>query len=125
LPNTLGTKTNLTGIPSLLISTLQQVTDQNIQKALYQIQNWANSFFPWNYGGISGSYTTGGFAFNFPSPYSTSLFSIVVTPASSGASQAQIISATKTGAVVALYNSVGAQLPNGTAFAFFYMAIGS
>ena len=40
----LGTKNNLTGIPSLLISSLQQVQDPVVQTALYQIQNWANSF---------------------------------------------------------------------------------
>jgi hypothetical protein len=44
MPNYLGTKTGNTGIPSLLISTLQKVKDPHIQTALYQIQNWANSF---------------------------------------------------------------------------------
>jgi len=44
MPNYLGTKTGNTGIPSLLISSLQQVKDPEIQTALYQIQNWANSF---------------------------------------------------------------------------------
>ena len=39
----LGTKTGLSGIPSLLISTLQQVQDPQVQRALYEIQNWANS----------------------------------------------------------------------------------
>jgi hypothetical protein len=44
MPQYLGTKTGNTGIPSLLISSLQQVKDPEIQTALYQIQNWANSF---------------------------------------------------------------------------------
>jgi hypothetical protein len=39
----LGTQTTFTGIPSLLLSSLNQVEDQNVQTALYQIQNWANS----------------------------------------------------------------------------------
>jgi hypothetical protein len=39
----LGTAQGLTGIPSLLISDLQQIEDQNVQRALYQVQNWANS----------------------------------------------------------------------------------
>jgi hypothetical protein len=42
-PKYLGTATGLTGIPSLLLSTLQQVQDPEVQRALYQIQNWANS----------------------------------------------------------------------------------
>lgn len=42
--NYLGTATGNTGIPSLLLSSLQQVPDDNTQKALYQVQNWANSF---------------------------------------------------------------------------------
>jgi hypothetical protein len=43
MPATTGTATGLTGIPSLLISSLQQVQDPQVQKALYQIQQWANS----------------------------------------------------------------------------------
>lgn len=39
----LGTATGLTGIPTLLLSTLGQVQDPQVQRALYQIQNWANS----------------------------------------------------------------------------------
>ena len=39
----LGTATGLTGIPTLLISSLGQVEDPATQRALYQIQNWANS----------------------------------------------------------------------------------
>lgn len=45
-PNYLGTYTGLTGIPSLLISSLQQISDPAVYKALYQIQCWANSFMP-------------------------------------------------------------------------------
>jgi hypothetical protein len=43
MPASLGTQTGLTGIPSLLLSGLQQVEDPTVQTALYQIQNWANS----------------------------------------------------------------------------------
>jgi hypothetical protein len=48
----LGTSTGLTGIPNLLISDLAGVQDQKVQRALYQIQNWANSL-----GAVNG--TTG------------------------------------------------------------------
>lgn len=50
----LGTQTGLTSIPSLLISSLQQVKDPQIQRALYQIQNWANSL-----GQVNGVVGTG------------------------------------------------------------------
>jgi hypothetical protein len=53
MPASLGTKTGLTGIPSLLLSGLSEVEDKTVQTALYQIQNWANSV-----GLVNG--TTGG-----------------------------------------------------------------
>lgn len=43
MPATTGTATGLTGIPSLLLSTLQQVEDPQVRRALYQVQQWANS----------------------------------------------------------------------------------
>ena len=43
MPNVTGTAQGLTGIPSLLISSLGQVQDPVVQTALYQIQQWANS----------------------------------------------------------------------------------
>jgi hypothetical protein len=56
MPNYLGTATGNTGIPSLLISSLQQVKDTQIRTALLEIQNWANSFFPLvRVGGQGGS----------------------------------------------------------------------
>jgi len=38
-----GTSTGLTGIPSLLLSSLQAVQDPQVKTALYQVQQWANS----------------------------------------------------------------------------------
>jgi hypothetical protein len=69
MPNYLGTATGNTGIPTLLISTLQQVTDPNVQKALYQIQNWANSFVPLAKVPAVGTPLAG----SFPTSYSPSV----------------------------------------------------
>jgi hypothetical protein len=38
-----GTSTGLTGIPTLLLSSLAQVEDPAAKTALYQVQQWANS----------------------------------------------------------------------------------
>lgn len=43
MPATLGTSTGLTGIPTLLLQGLQNISDPQTRTALYQIQNWANS----------------------------------------------------------------------------------
>jgi hypothetical protein len=43
MASTLGTKSGLSGIPSLLISDLASVKDPVVQRALYQVQNFANS----------------------------------------------------------------------------------
>ena len=59
----LGSKQGLTGIPSLLLSTLGTIKDKDTQRALYQIQNWANSL------GLVNGETGGGSAAlgaNFP-----------------------------------------------------------
>lgn len=50
-----GTTTGLSGIPSLLLSGLQQIQDPQVQTALYQIQQWANSVGLVN--GITGTAT--------------------------------------------------------------------
>ena len=126
MPNYLGTQTNLTGIPSLLISTLQQIEDPNIQKALYQIQNWANSFFPWNYGIASGTsdYTTGGvtvtFANAFPQTPTGIAFGVFD---GSDASQAQITALSATSMTVKLYTPSGSELAAGSTWAFSYIAV--
>lgn len=46
MPDYIGTATGNTGIPTLLISSLNKIKDKDpdIHTALYQIQNWANSF---------------------------------------------------------------------------------
>ena len=43
MPTYLGTTQALTSIPSLLISDLARVQDPVVRRALYQIQNFANS----------------------------------------------------------------------------------
>jgi hypothetical protein len=43
MPASLGTTQTLTGIPSLLLSGLQEVQDPVVRTALYQVQNYANS----------------------------------------------------------------------------------
>ena len=105
MANYLGTLTGNTGIPSLLISNLSQIQDAKVQQALYQIQNWANSFrplmgflatqgfleptsdppsnAPWTTQfGVSAQSTTGaGTApIVFPEPFPDGIESILVTP---------------------------------------------
>jgi hypothetical protein len=64
-----GTSTGLTGIPSLLLSGLQNVQDSTVQTALYQIQQWANSV-----GLVNGSTGTGSAALggNCPADFPSS-----------------------------------------------------
>jgi hypothetical protein len=63
MPANLGTATGLTGIPTLLLSNLGQIEDPEVQRALYQIQNWANSVGLVNGKTGSGSAVLGA---NFP-----------------------------------------------------------
>jgi hypothetical protein len=124
-PNYTGTQSNLTGIPSLLISSLQQVKDPVVQTALYQIQQWANSFFTWQYGGVAENYTTGGFVGIFPKPFASELSALVITPSDlSNASQAQIVLASTTGFTVRLYTPTGTQVANASPISFYYIAVG-
>jgi hypothetical protein len=61
-PNYLGTATGNTGIPSLLVSSLQTVTDPDVKTALYQIQNWANSFKALAQSGAPGAVLVGAYS---------------------------------------------------------------
>ncbi len=124
-PNYLGTQSNLTGIPSLLLSGLQNVGDQTVQTALYQIQNWANSFFTFQYGGVAENYTTGGFNAIFDKPFASNVVALVVTASDlSNASQTQLVTVTTTHFVVKLYDPSGTEIANGDPISFYYIAIG-
>jgi hypothetical protein len=67
----LGTNTGLAGIPSLLISSLQQVDDPIVRTALYQIQNWCNSVGVVK--GITGGNTAGFGVNNSPAIFAGSV----------------------------------------------------
>jgi hypothetical protein len=79
----LGTSITFNGIPSLLLSGLQQVEDQTVQTALYQIQNWANSVGAVN--GTTGSGTaslgTNSPATNLSAPTTWTKVSLAGVPA--------------------------------------------
>ena len=123
MTNQLGTKTNLTGIPSLLISGLQQIPDPTTQTALYQVQNWANSFFPWQYGAPSGTYATGGVTIAFGAPYQEAVFALTFgfsNPVIAGS----VVSLAVGGFKIELFGSGGTQISNGSSYQFSYMAIG-
>lgn len=125
MPNYLGTQTNLTGIPSLLLSGLQSVEDSTVQTALYQIQNWANSFFPWKFLRSSGLYTTGGVSSVFRTPFATAVDAITFGPIGGTlGSQVSIVNFDTTQFTAQIFLPGGAELTNGAAFQFFYMAIG-
>jgi len=124
--NYLGTQTNLTGIPSLLLSGLQNVQDKTVQTALYQIQNWANSFYPWNYAIASGSanYTTGGVVVDFANPFPDTPTGVAFGVFDgSDASQAQITALSATSMTVALYTPSGTELAAGSTWAFSYISV--
>lgn len=124
MPNYTGTQSNLTGIPSALPSSLQQIQDPNAQTAIYQLQQWANSFFPWQYGEASGTYITGGITVTFDAPYSTAVRAISFGPAGVVIG-VNITSTSVDGFTARLYGSGGAEITNGTPYVFFYMAIGN
>ena len=124
MPNYLGTATGNTGIPSLLLSSLQQVTDKNVYNALYQIQNWANSFYPLLrlaastgalvgnpgtnpiytvQGGIVGiTATAANFSFSYEEPFPNGVLTLLMQPVSAGTSDnVTILRASCTNAVAA------------------------
>lgn len=124
-PNYLGTASGLTGIPTLLLSSLQNVEDTAVKTALYQIQNWANSFYTWNFDTVAENYTTGGLSLTFANPFASTLLSYAIgVYGASNASQAQVVNATLVGLKVVLYNPSGTQIPNGDPVSFSYIAVG-
>jgi hypothetical protein len=117
----LGTATGNTGIPSLLISSLNKVSDPNVYQALYQIQNWANSFkslgstigqggataifggpvpdtaqIVYQSGLIGLTATAGNFSFGFGTGFSTGLLSLVMTAADAGNSNVIVLDSAAT-----------------------------
>lgn len=119
----LGTQTNLTGIPSLLLSGLQNVQDPVVQTALYQIQNWANSFKVWQYGIEQGtSYTTGGIVVGFGAPYLNDVDALVAT-AYATATIAHVVNLNLSGVQVQLLNG-STELAAGSPYEFSFIAIG-
>jgi hypothetical protein len=123
MPNYTGSATNLTGIPTLLISGLQQVTDPIVQTALYQIQQWANSFYPWNFEFVEEPYTTGGLAVTYPTPFTNHTGGLAFGFIG-GVSQGAIQAVSNTGFTVELYGPTGTQIANGTTVSFSYIAKG-
>jgi hypothetical protein len=122
-PNYLGSQSNLTGIPSLLLSGLQNVQDPIVQTALYQIQNWANSFYTWQFETVTGTYTTGGVTVVFPKPFASTVNSITLgmyPPAIAGS----ITTVHASGFDIQLFGAGGTQIANGLGFQFSYMAEG-
>ena len=126
MPNYLGTATGLTGIPTLLLSSLGGVEDKAAETALYQVQNWANSFFVWNYDLFNepSGYTTGGVVFDFTRPFPSNVLAMTATAFTPDASQAQVASLSLTSAKVALWTPTGTELTAGGAYSFSYIAIG-
>lgn len=125
MANYTGTATNLTGIPSLLISGLQQVEDPIVQTALYQIQQWANSFFPWQFQEFIGAYTTGGVAVTYPTPFTNATAAIAFGFIANGnVSQGQLQTLTQTGFSIKLFDPTGTEIANGTGVDFTYIARG-
>ena len=81
----LGGPSGLTGIPTLLISSLQAVQDPATKTALYQIQNWANSN-----GQVSGSTGAGSAALGANCPATNLAAPTTWTPVSYNGTPAYI-----------------------------------
>lgn len=126
MPRYLGSANGLTGIPSALPSSLAQIQDPNVQKAIYQLQNWSNSFPVFNFGVFNGNYTTGGVTVTWNNPYTVGTPMIVATGL--GISPVFFVTINTNGMTSGLFQcwtSTSTEVTNGTHLIFFYLAIGS
>jgi hypothetical protein len=124
MPNYLGSHTGLTGIPSALPSTLEQIQDPAAKRAIYQLQNWANSFLIFNQGRFSGNYITGGVRVTYANMYSTAAVPTATSAGISFATSCTIDNSDTTGFDLLFW--VGAtELANGAPCAAFWQAFGS